>query len=873
MKKRILCKKMLAVFLAVLLTVWFVPICVGAAESEIAYITAEDMQIIVGTNGGIFSDYDPEIGDYTEGYFRYWYTPTVTAFFQDGTSQEVTGGLEWNGEWYGISCTDDQSAATPWGIGTHTATVEFLGATAECTVEIIESPVVRIEPADIAPIQIIEGTNGYMDSEYDPETDSTVEYFRYWYAPTVTAFFQDGTSQEVTGGLEWNGEWYGFSCTDDQSAATPWGIGSHTATVELLGATLECTVEIVESPVLRMEVAPIQIIEGTNGDVFSDYDPETDSTVEYFHYWYSPAVTVFFQDGTSQKVYGGLEWNGEWYGISYTDDQSVATPWGIGTHTAVAEFLGVATECTVEIVENPVVRIELTDNAPIQIIEGTNGYMDSEFDPETDSTVEYFRYWYSPTVTVFFQDGTSQEVTGGLEWNGEWYGFSCTDDQSAATPWDIGTHTATVEFLGATVECTVEIVESPIVSLCVTPDRALIQGLDTFEAFPEILQFDMTVFYKDGTQISGDFSEIYLQTGYYPSISYDISPSDWSVGTQTVSVSFMGISVDIDIEIIANPYESITISGDRALDITFTKTNGETVSAHGISFDCYGGGENVYFGCFVTDQGVYSVEFTFEQDTENAFNLKNLSLTIGDMTSNTLQNCKWVKAQYYKSWWTYYCCMASWCNYLNIQFDGTLTQDNIDGIIALATHFDDDFNGFLWEDAIEDDIGMYVILSAEEVQRRIEKYFGVANADLTLAHSYDAKTDTVKIYELSGEFYIRNSTIVYEDGQWVLNCTFTCDTEHPTFNLIVTEDMVIQHIDMPMPEISYADMNGNGELDLSDYASMANIAIGKQTPTTYDRLCGDLNADTVVDFFDVSLLDLILSGKYTLQEILDLKRS
>ena len=86
MKKRILSKKWLAVLLSLLLLVWSVPICAWAAEPEIVRMTAENIQIIVGTNGDIFSDYDPEIGDYTEGYFRYWYAPTVTVFFQDGTS-------------------------------------------------------------------------------------------------------------------------------------------------------------------------------------------------------------------------------------------------------------------------------------------------------------------------------------------------------------------------------------------------------------------------------------------------------------------------------------------------------------------------------------------------------------------------------------------------------------------------------------------------------------------------------------------------------------------------------------------------------------------------------------------------------------------
>ena len=57
------------------------------------------------------------------------------------------------------------------------------------------------------------------------------------------------------------------------------------------------------------------------------------------------------------------------------------------------------------------------------------------------------------------------------------------------------------------------------------------------------------------------------------------------------------------------------------------------------------------------------------------------------------------------------------------------------------------------------------------------------------------------------------------------------------------------------------DIDGNGEIALTDYALMRNIAIGMMTVTDEAVLkAGDLNGDTVVDFFDVSLMNLKLNG-------------
>ena len=65
------------------------------------------------------------------------------------------------------------------------------------------------------------------------------------------------------------------------------------------------------------------------------------------------------------------------------------------------------------------------------------------------------------------------------------------------------------------------------------------------------------------------------------------------------------------------------------------------------------------------------------------------------------------------------------------------------------------------------------------------------------------------------------------------------------------------------------DLNQDGTSDLTDYALLSSIAIGAQFPTALETEIADLNADTAVDFFDVSLLNLVLNGDYHLPGDLD----
>ena len=629
---------------------------------------------------------------------------------------------------------------------------------------------------------------------------------------------------------------------------------------------LVCSVPICAAAsvpeITNISVEDVQLIQDTNGYFKTDYDGETQTeSEEYYYYWYSPTLTVFFADGSSQEIYDTLEWDGEWYRVFYTDDQSAENPWGVGEHTVTAELLGVTVDFTVEIVESPIERIEFAESAPSQIIEGTQGCMSSEYDEETDSMVEYFKYWYdTPALTVYFKDGSSQAVRGGLVWNGTWYSVETEDDQSAENPWGLGEHTVLLDFLGFKTEYTVEIVETPIESFSLTPDRALIQGIDNPVEYPEVLQFAMTVVMKNGSTIVGSVDEIYAQTGYSPDFMYDFSVGDWGVGTHTVTASFMGVTADVDIGMIENPYESISISGEHEMVITFTKPNGETVVANAISLDVYMGDYGVVGGYIETDKGVYSITFTFDQASSDALNTKNLTAKIGDMTSNTLQTCKWVKAQEIKSdlLYAYY---AAYYRDMSLQFDGTLNKTNIDGIAALATHL----GGFPWEGELVYEEDTYALISVADVQKDIETYFGIANADLTMANGYDPETDTVKISALEGKLDENVCKVTYENGQWVLRGYLLEDDEAPVMEIVMDDAMCIQSIRMDLPSDTPAgDLNGDDKISAVDARWVLQAASGARPLTDAQKAAADLNGDGKVNAVDARWILQIASGARTL---------
>ncbi len=324
-----------------------------------------------------------------------------------------------------------------------------------------------IAALEIEDVQLIEGTNGYNTSDFDPYTGESYEYYYYTYSPKITVTLKDGSVLEDYGGIEYNGEWYEPQYNDGQSYENRWEIGAHTVTAELAGITAEFTVSIVETPFESVKIEDVKLIEGTNGINMPDFDPDTGEFLEYYYYIYSPKITVTLKDGSVLEGYGSIQYNGEWYELHYNDGQSYETQWGIGQYPIAAEIAGCKTSFTVEIKENPVSNIEVI-KAP----------------DKTEFTVgEYFDL-KGASLRVHFNDGTYEDIdvkytcAGDMN-SGVYYCNKLQDYFSIECMMFFdapGKQTARIAFLAKTVEYEVDVRENLWKSIAIknSADRSLV---------------------------------------------------------------------------------------------------------------------------------------------------------------------------------------------------------------------------------------------------------------------------------------------------------------------------------------------------------------------------------------------------------------
>ena len=148
-----------------------------------------------------------------------------------------------------------------------------MGYTADCPVEIVETVVADVKFENTV---IIKNNGGNMVSSYDSATGNYVNYYKYGYNSVKCIItLKNGKKLETSGNwLHYNNKSYTISYSDDQSAETPWDVGKHTVTANLLGYTATFEVEIIDSPYRILEILQVDPLtenqnchENANGDL------------------------------------------------------------------------------------------------------------------------------------------------------------------------------------------------------------------------------------------------------------------------------------------------------------------------------------------------------------------------------------------------------------------------------------------------------------------------------------------------------------------------------------------------------------------------------------------------------------------------------
>ena len=433
---------------------------------------------------------------------------------------------------------------------------------------------------------------------------------------------------------------------------------------------------------------------------------------------------------------------------------------------------------------SPISKIEIE---PITIVQGTE--LCDDYDYEIDAA--YFVYQYQiPEYTVYFNDGTIQKINGGesISIEGEEYNLSTYDDQSYTNRWDVGLHTAHAR-LGDFFETdfTVEIVPSPVESVNVEK-ITLIEGIDghyesgKFVYSLGTIPFSVTL--KDGSIVEVDDYGIYKidsvhidDKDYYLEYDYDLCKS-WETGnTYQVDAKICGKDFTIDVETVENPYTSISIEETDDLYLSLTSKDG-TLEKHKVTCFRPKGSEDSngqISGELITDLGSFQ-NVTFHFDFTDAMKddiskqrllcSDNVYLQMGTLTSNSLNKTNWLVIQCKISELPFFVIMEDWYygDTNRFDFEGTVTQDNIDPIIRIAANYCSNYIDHHFDEEVNE---CYARFSTDTLIKDVELLFGIKDIDISMYSGYDPNTPSVTdvlLYE--GGDGPSTTNIYHRDDKW-----------------------------------------------------------------------------------------------------------
>lgn len=547
-------------------------------ETEIDYMEIPQVKIYQNSNGYFTTD-DEDNEFY---YYDDIDTSSWLVYMKDGEVYELGsyGDFYYEGRYYYPQFDLGAQYNEHWDIGTHTLKGYLMGYEMDIQVTILENPIERIEAEDVT---VIENADGYKSYSwvYNSETDDyeEVEYFYYQdFYPPLKVYLKDGTVTEYSPSrydhsIDIDGVKADIDIEAYQSSENPWTVGNtYQATVSVMNISVPFNVTVSQTPIKSMDLSFYgKRYAYENGEWVYDED----SGQKWFRYktrYGSLSGTVTMLDDTVIELYedSGISYNGNYYSFDFADDQSYENQWGVGTHEMEVEVLNFKT--TVPYVINPS-PVKSADLKVLNLYEGLDGSKQWNED-----YVSYHNYYYYVSGTITFDDGTAVKLNNGsgVEYKDTYYSFTTLDDQSYENRWGVGTHQGNLIFLGCIVPVEVNILPNPVKSIR-ADDLKLYEEIDmvsaydwnsgderSYDHYPIVP--DLHIILNDGTEDTAYYSySSYLfdfdgRTFRGSTIEDDQSGTNvWEVGDHQATISFLGRSCTVNVELLENPVKSISV--------------------------------------------------------------------------------------------------------------------------------------------------------------------------------------------------------------------------------------------------------------------------------------------------------------------------
>ena len=781
-------------------------ICVSETTFDIEVIPNPVKEIKATANESLVENFEGVYGEWCEKcddgevigeYFCYWFEEsniTVDVTYTDGTTESYNWRDISDETGYELLLKIDQSE-TPLKVGSNTVKVSYMGHEADLIINVVEHP--------IASISVNPGTINELDYYMAGDLDDEGQYVQYkaydldYETATITINFTDTTKSPVTLTLEEAVETFGYPLDTyiDQgyyNQLVP-GDTTYSGVVSFMGKKCDFTFKIVPNPVKSISArATKSLIQNRDGSDYGYY-------FYYDVYKTEPEVTVEYIDGT-KATYSYVQMMNMKYDIYVSARQSSETPLQAGENTGYITFAEKRCEYKFTIVEDNIESIVVTPTKDlIENVDGDYYYSDE------DESDKYFNYHVSlvePTLTITYKDG-SKEIYDYLSLcRYSDFDFDILDDNQDEAPFALGENTTKMRVLGRDVEFKFNIVSQSasqkVKTVEVIPETCLIENdggywewyytedgeeVDFYWYYLRNLTYTVKFTYEDGstntyTGVSaGDIIEgsyLYIDTNTY-------YPKNLNVGTNKVEFSYRDIAGEFELEVIANPYKKLEISGENELILTLTKENGSTESYKAVGAD---------YGTIYTDSGrVFKVGFECDYNKELKC-YENWTITMFyhdiELKSNTLKTNNWIPMNDAMTGVIYPVALYA-DGYSERLYDrifkglnsGTITGSAVDDALTISSWGRDDY------DFLSDEKGLYVVLSLDSAESWVGRYFDSERFDFTSSPMYDEKTGLIKVYVLYRvEGGVSNGKLEYKNGLFVYTADFVSNYTTTSFTII-----------------------------------------------------------------------------------------
>ena len=325
--------------------------------------------------------------------------------------------------------------------------------------------------------------------------------------------------------------------------------------------------------VTALEVAPIRRFE-------TDRNNAGQERIDCWPEW----IQVTTQQGTYagepnqveeelKRDYPDAEIDMYWY-----SDESSAQPWGVGLHEAFFNVCGTETAYTVEVIASPIQSVEVqhitrfvTDRHESWSWEGEEEVkwyavdcwpefirvttVDGVYEGRPDNVEEQLRAAYpDDRIDCYYQTGETQNDL-----------------------WEAGTHEAYFTVCGVTCAYQVEVIDSPVTAVQVSPvTRFVTDRYDEWDWTDDgeihwkklDVRPDTVEVTADGNTYSGDPDDVRAALEQaYPDLRISVDwwseeerDHPWEAGTYQAVFSVCGVQVDYDVVVVDSPVKKITVN-------------------------------------------------------------------------------------------------------------------------------------------------------------------------------------------------------------------------------------------------------------------------------------------------------------------------